>query len=177
SLDIAPDSFVGADGRMLEHGTVGLTVVPPELVETMLPPGLLQHTFDVSVQVMDFATFATPAPMTFPNVFGAAPGTQLNFLSFDHTTGRLVIEGTATVSADGKSVHPDPGVGITHPGWHGLTPPGSPTNQCPPDDMPEDVVPPVPEIELHNSPLTQLRDVLFVKDGEARNILLKNGAQ
>ena len=32
------------------------------------------------------------------------PGTKLNFLSFDHTTGRLVIEGTATVSADGKYV-------------------------------------------------------------------------
>ena len=56
--------------------------------------------------------------------FNAPPGTKLNFLSFDHTTGRLVIEGTATVSADGLSVHTDPGTGITHPGWHGLTPPG-----------------------------------------------------
>src|SRR5205085_3012593 len=124
SIDIAPNSFVGADGRMLDHGTVGLTVVPPELVETMLPPGLLQHTFDISVQVMDFANFATPAPMAFPNVFNAPPGTQLDFLSFDHTTGRLVIEGTATVSADGQSVRTDPGTGITHPGWHGLTPMG-----------------------------------------------------
>ena len=29
--------------------------------------------------------------------FNAPPGTKLNFLSFDHTTGRLVIDGTATV--------------------------------------------------------------------------------
>ncbi|MEO8428335.1 MAG: choice-of-anchor D domain-containing protein, partial [Verrucomicrobiota bacterium] len=50
----------------------------------------------------------------------------MNFLSFDHTTGRLVIEGTATVSADGKTVRTDPGTGVTHPGWHGLTPPGGP---------------------------------------------------
>src|SRR6266511_1517716 len=69
-------------------------------------------------------TFSTPAPMTFPNVFNAPPGTKLNFLSFDHTTGRLVIEGTATVSEDGLSVRTDPGTGITHPGWHGLAPPG-----------------------------------------------------
>src|SRR5207244_1756626 len=65
-----------------------------------------------------------PAQLTFPNVFNAAPGAQLDFLSFDHTTGMLVIEGTATVSADGKTVTTDPGMGITHPGWHGLTPPG-----------------------------------------------------
>jgi hypothetical protein len=57
--------------------------------------------------------------MTFPNVMNSPPGTQLSFLSFDHTTGRLVIDGTATVSADGLSVTTDPGQGITHPGWHG----------------------------------------------------------
>src|SRR5438094_2872881 len=111
---------------------MGLSVVPPSLVENMPPPGVLQHTFDITVQGMDFANFATPAAMTFPNVFNAAPGSQLNFLSFDHTTGRLVIEGTATVSADGLSVHTDPGTGITHPGWHGLTPPG--TQNDPPCD-------------------------------------------
>src|SRR5439155_3000763 len=68
--------------------------------------------------------FNTPLTITFPNVFNAAPGTQLDFLSFDHTTGRLVIEGTATVSADGLSATTDPGMGITKPGWHGITPPG-----------------------------------------------------
>ncbi len=71
--------------------------------------------------------------MTFPNTFGAKPGEKLNFLSFDHTTGRLVIEGSATVSADGLSVSTDPSTGITHPGWHGLTPQGSPTRPDPPD--------------------------------------------
>jgi hypothetical protein len=39
-----------------------------------------------------------------------------------------VIDGTATVSVDGKSATTDPGTGITHPGWHGLTPPGTTTN-------------------------------------------------
>jgi hypothetical protein len=79
-----------------------------------------------------------------PNVFGLAPGEKTYFLSFDHTTGRLVIDGTATVSADGLTVTTDPGQGVTMPGWHGLTPPGGPSDPpCP--QLPKDVdVPPVP---------------------------------
>src|SRR5207249_1816631 len=45
-------------------------------------------------------------------------GTKLLFISFDHATGRLDIDGTATVSADGAAAVTDPGSGITHPGWH-----------------------------------------------------------
>jgi len=124
TVEVQPGSLVGMDGRPLTNAQVGVSVVPPELVRDMLPPGLLQHTFDITVQAPGVGTFSTPAPMTFPNVFNAPPGTKLNFLSFDHTTGRLVIEGTATVSEDGLFVRTDPGTGITHPGWHGLTPPG-----------------------------------------------------
>jgi hypothetical protein len=59
-----------------------------------------------------------------PNVFGLAPGEKTFVLSFDHTTGRLVIDGTPTVSADGQTVTTDPGSGVTAPGWHGYTPAG-----------------------------------------------------
>src|SRR5262249_54928426 len=125
SIEVQPGSLIGEDGQPLSAGQVGISTVPPELVRDMLPPGVLQHTFDITVQAPGISNFSTPAPMTFPNVFNAAPGTKLNFLSFDHTTGRLVIEGTATVSANGLSVRTDPGTGITHPGWHGLTAPSS----------------------------------------------------
>ena len=124
TLEVQPGSLIGLDGQPLANGQVGISTVPPELVRDMLPPGLLQHTFDITIQAPDAATFNTPLQMTFPNVFNAAPGTKLNFLSFDHTTGRLVIEGTGTVSQDGQSVTTDPGTGITKPGWHGMTPPG-----------------------------------------------------
>ena len=124
TLEVPPGSLIGENGQPLATGTVGISVVPPELVREMLPPGLLQHTFDISIQAPGVATFSTPVPMTFPNVFNAPPGTKLNFLSFDHNTGKLVIEGTATVSDDELTVRTDPGFGITHPGWHGLTPPG-----------------------------------------------------
>jgi hypothetical protein len=132
-IEILPGRMVGTNGQTVTGGQIGISTVPPELVRDMLPPGVLEHTFDITVQAPGIANFTVPAPMTFPNVFNAAPGTQLNFLSFDHTTGRLVIEGTATVSADGLSVTTDPGSGITHPGWHGVTPPGG-DNKNPPRD-------------------------------------------
>ena len=128
SLTLAPGSAVDQNGNPVTSVQVGISTVPPQLVETMLPPGVTQHTFDITIQAPGVAVFTAPAQITFPNVFGAAPGTQMQVLSFDHTTGRLVIDGTATVSADGKTVVSDPGQGVTTPGWHGLVPPGTSGN-------------------------------------------------
>ncbi len=125
TINVPAGQAIGHDGLPMADGQIGISTVPPELVRDMLPPGLLQHTFDITIQAPGVDRFTTPVPMTFPNLMDAAPGSKLNFLSFDHTTGRLVIEGTATVSADGRTVSTDPDTGITHPGWHGLVPPGS----------------------------------------------------
>jgi hypothetical protein len=92
TVEIMPGSLIGMDDQPLATGQVGVSVVPPELVRDMLPPGLLQHTFDITVQAMGVSTFSTPAPMTFPNVFNAPPGTKLNFLSFDYSSSRPVID-------------------------------------------------------------------------------------
>ena len=124
-LTVAPGSLIGASGAAAAAGSIGLSTVPAELVRDMLPPGILQHSFDITIQALGVETFATPAALTFPNIFNAPSGEKLNLLSFDHTTGRLVIEGTGTVSADGLTISTDPGVGITHPGWHGWVPPSS----------------------------------------------------
>ncbi|WSH29993.1 Ig-like domain-containing protein (plasmid) [Rhizobium beringeri] len=124
ALTVKPRSLVNTNGDNVADARVGLSVVPASLVSDMLPAGLMQHTFDITIQAPDGAVFTDPAELTMPNVFGAAPGTKLNILSFDHTTGRLVIDGTGTVSSDGLSVTTDEGSGITTPGWHGMTPPG-----------------------------------------------------
>jgi len=116
---------VDANGQPLADAQIGIATVPPELVRDMLPAGLLQHTFDLTIQAPGAAAFTTPLQLTLPNVFNAAPGTKLNLLSFDHTTGRLVIDGTGTVSEDGLYVVTDPDTGVTKPGWHGMTPPGN----------------------------------------------------
>jgi hypothetical protein len=124
-LTVMPNSAIGMNDQPMSSFQVGISTVPPSIVMDMLPTGVMQHTFDITIQAPGVATFTTPAQLTFPNIFNAAPGAKMNVLSFDHTTGRLVIDGTATVSADGLTVVTDPGTGVTQAGWHGLTPPGS----------------------------------------------------
>ena len=85
----------------------------------------MQLSATLTIQAPGVAVFDQPVKLTFPNIYNAAPGTKLPFYSFDHTTGQLVITGTATVSADGKFAVTDPENGITHPGWYGVTPPGA----------------------------------------------------
>ena len=136
TLTVNPGSAIGENGQVLQNVQIGMGTVPPELVRDMLPPGVLQHTFDITIQAPGVATFAEPVQITFPNVFNAAPGTKLNILSFDHTTGMLVINGTGTVSADGLTVVSDPDSGIRAPGWHGMTPPGGPDDAKPDPDAP-----------------------------------------
>ncbi|MDA9391354.1 hypothetical protein WN73_11870, partial [Bradyrhizobium sp. CCBAU 45394] len=132
TLTVQPGSLLGADGKPVSNAQVGINLVPPSIVADMLPSGLMQHTFDITIQAPDSVAFSTPAQLTMPNVFGLAPGEKTYFLSFDHTTGRLVIDGTATASVDGLTVTSDPGSGITMPGWHGMVGPGSQTQPPPP---------------------------------------------
>lgn len=173
-LDVLPGSVVGEDGQPLAGARVGIGTVPPELVRDMLPAGVLQHTFDITIQAPGAAVFATPLTLTLPNVFDAAPGTKLNFLSFDHTTGRLVIEGTATVSDDGESVTTDPGTGITKPGWHGMTPPGSDGGNGPPPDE-DPCGPPAAGEFLWPSPETEgLESKLFLRDDDVFELTFEN---
>jgi len=55
--------------------------------------------------------------MTLPNLDGLAPGEITELYSFDHDMGRFISIGTASVSADGTVIVPDPGVGIRKGGW------------------------------------------------------------
>ena len=48
TVEVQPNSLVN-NGQHVASGQVGVSVVPPELVRDMLPPGLLQHTFDITV--------------------------------------------------------------------------------------------------------------------------------
>ena len=46
----------------MSTGQVGISTVPPQLVMDMLPTGVMQHTFDITIQAPGVATFATPRP-------------------------------------------------------------------------------------------------------------------
>jgi hypothetical protein len=124
SITVAPNSLVGADGSKMSSGMVGFSTVSPALIRDMLPQGVMQLATTLTIQAPGVAAFSTPLQLTFANVYGAAPGSKLDVYSFNHTTGMLEITGTATVSADGKTVTTDPDSGVTHPGWFGVTPPG-----------------------------------------------------
>lgn len=124
-LEVQPGSALGHDGLPVANAQVGLSTVPTQMVTDMLPPGLMQLSATLTIQAPGVERFSPPITLTFPNIYNADPGSKIPFYSFDHATGRFVIEGTATVSIDGKSVTTDPGTGISKPGWHGPTPPGS----------------------------------------------------
>jgi hypothetical protein len=86
TLTVQPGSIVDANGNPVQNPQVGISPVPPSIVQDMLPPGLMQHSFDITIQAPGGSVFTQPATLTMPNVFGAAPGTTLDILSFDHTT-------------------------------------------------------------------------------------------
>ena len=140
SITVAPDSLVGMNGQKMSGGMVGFSTVAPALIRPMLPQGIMQLATTLTIQAPGVATFSTPLQVTFANVYGAAPGSQLSVYSFNHTTGLLEITGTATISPDGQTATTDPGSGITHPGWFGVAP-GTPTMACPASSSPSSSVP------------------------------------
>src|SRR6185312_6665040 len=75
TLTVNPGSAVGNDGKPLSDVKIGINTVPPELVKDMLPTGVMQHTFDITIQAPGVDTFTQPVQITFPNVFNAPPGT------------------------------------------------------------------------------------------------------
>ena len=91
--------------------------VPPNRIPAPLPPNM-HPKLVISVQAMGATNFDVPAPVTFPNLDGLAPGEKSLIFSFNHDAGRWDVIGTGTVSTDGLMVVSDPGVGILAPGWH-----------------------------------------------------------
>jgi hypothetical protein len=102
-------------------GTVSATLVHADKMP-MLPSAGQQPRFIVTIQPPG-VHFDPPAPISFPNVDGLAPGQIGEMFSFDHDLGQFVSIGTGTVSADGSTVRSDPGVGIIKGGWHGVSVP------------------------------------------------------
>ena len=119
------------------------TIIPvePDRLPGPLPPGVAPQ-FVMSIQAGGeegfsqaggATNFDVPAPVTFPNLDGLAPGEQSLIWSFNHDAGDWEVIGNGTVSSDGTRIVSDEGVGILAPGWH-FTQPGSPIDG--PEDPP-----------------------------------------
>ncbi len=140
SITVPANSLFSDSGT--RGGKVGIAPVPPDRLPEPLPAGL-KFPLVLTVQSDGPSNFGAPVPARFPNlpdpVTGVllAPGAKSALWSFNHDTGRWEIQGSMTVSADGKFVESDPGVGIRQPGWHG-TQPGTPGgNPAGPPTQPE----------------------------------------
>src|SRR5262249_8716657 len=57
TLTVQPGSLVDANGNPIQNAEVGISTVPASLVADMLPPGLMQHTFDITIQTPGAAAF------------------------------------------------------------------------------------------------------------------------
>jgi hypothetical protein len=125
SVIVPADSLFSDLGR--RGGSVGLAPVPPDRLPEPLPPGL-NFPVVITVQTDGPTNFDQPAPVCFPNlpdpVFEQTlpPNSTSALWSFSHDTGRFEVVGPMTVSADGRLVCTEPGVGIVAPGWHGTQP-------------------------------------------------------
>src|SRR5262249_20135100 len=67
-------------------------------------------------------------PVIYPNLSGASPGASIPLWAFDHNTVSWYQYGLGTVSADGKTIVPNAGVGLRDFSWHfpSITPDGNP---------------------------------------------------
>lgn len=83
----------------------------------MAPPNGMQPQLIVTIQPTG-ARFDPPAPLQLPNVDGHAPGARVEMYSFDHDLEEFVTIGLGTVSADGRVITSNPGVGVIKAGWH-----------------------------------------------------------
>ncbi len=121
-LLVPANSLFADDGK--RGGFVGIAPVAPDRLPSPLPPGL-SFPLVITVQTDGASNFDRPVPVCFPNlpdpVTGIlkAPGAKSALWSFNHDLGDWEVVSPMTVSADGKLVCSDPGVGLLQPGWHG----------------------------------------------------------
>lgn len=115
------------DDNGVRGGEVGIAPVSPDRLPEPLPDGL-RFPIVITVQTDGPANFAEPVPVCFPNLpdpdtgLPLPPGARSALWSFDHDRGYWDIVGSMTVSADGRLICSDAGVGIRKPGWHGTRP-------------------------------------------------------
>ena len=164
-------------------GVLSITEVPPELTPAALPPNLFSDTV-VTIQPADMV-FTTPAPLTFPNRGGWAPGTLMDLWSINPVTGQFDDVGDMMVSADGSVIETISG-GIRNSSWHFPSPP--PIENRPPEKEKENkdekcnaseaTMPAASSIELHSGAVRETHDLVSYQSlGVIRGLTLHYNSQ
>ena len=119
TLMVPPNTAKLADGSNFE-GQLSISLVPAALAPAALPenlePGLLITLQPVGV------SYGEPVPITFPNIDGLPPGSEVDIWSLDPEAGTFVVVGKSRVSDDGKTLATVEG-GIRANDWHTPVPP------------------------------------------------------
>lgn len=151
---------------------LSVTRIPANRVPMPLEDGLATNLF-ISVQPSG-AIFDQPLEVSFPNLDGSLPNSEVLLMSFDHDAGRYVRVGTGRVSADGRTVTTDPGGGIRVGAWHAAPrPPGGGGNP------PNSDYTVTGDIQIEGNPdleLVHIDDIL-VSAGGNRGIVLTDRSQ
>jgi hypothetical protein len=134
SMTVPPHTAKTAGGADFT-GQLSISLVPDALAPASLPeelqPGLLITIQPVGV------TFATPVPITFPNIDNLPPGSETDLWSLDPEQGIFVVVGTGRVSADGQRIETISG-GVRAADWHFDLPPNPlPDGDDPDNDDPD----------------------------------------
>ncbi len=101
------------------QGVLSITEVPPDLTPAALPNNL-SPSLVVTIQPGEM-TFATPAPVAFPNRDGWAPFVPMDLWSINPVTGEFDDVGDGFVTPDGSRVVTTSG-GIRNSSWHFFVP-------------------------------------------------------
>ncbi len=129
TLEVPPASARNPDGSLFV-GELTISEVPDALAPAPLP-GTLQPGLLITIQPVG-VTFNPPAPVTFPNRDGNAPGNETNLWSLDPNEGAFAVVGTGSVQANGTI--PTVSGGVRAADWHFMLPPDPDDRRTTDDD-------------------------------------------
>ena len=128
SITVPPHTAKNPDGTDFT-GQLSISEVPRGLAPAPLPD-TLDPALLVTIQPVG-VIFATPVPITFPNLDQLPVGNEVDIWSLDPATGAFSIVGVGEISADGQSLETISG-GVRAADWHMQIPP-----ECDGDEQPD----------------------------------------
>ncbi|MFO0768360.1 MAG: RHS repeat-associated core domain-containing protein [Nitrospiraceae bacterium] len=123
-------TILGPDGTPQTEMTV--TPLSPDRVPPLPPDAAPRTVYLFSFDNPGGGTPSKPVPVIYPNDLGAPPGERIDLWYYDKTdrpdshSHQWKKYGQGTVSSDGKTIVPDPGVGqpkfcVSYPTWPNFT--------------------------------------------------------
>ncbi len=100
-------------------GTLSISEVPTAVAPAPLP-SFLDPAMLITIQPVG-VTFSAPVPISFPNLDGLTPGSEVDLWSLNPATGTFIVVGRGQVSADGTRIDIVDG-GIRAADWHFIMP-------------------------------------------------------